>query len=197
MWSHQGGRASTRQLRLPEDEAKLAEEALFRRLAEAGNTNQLAIGRTIQFEQPTFLPYLLDRKDTQTPEALFRQAIALREEDHVQQYVAFRREVRREARGGHPEIYLREIDELVEAVKRAVSKAPRHWPVKVQAYLSFPGGPGGGVETGKEVDLFSAYDWSMRQLPRNGYRKLLLRLIVSQQQTSLLENLVRDRWEAA
>jgi hypothetical protein len=180
----------------PQDEAGLAEAALFRRLAEAGNTNHLAIGRTVEFTQPTFLPYLLDREDTKTPETLLRRAIELRQDDHVQQYRDFRREVRETAARGQPETHLREIDELVAAVERAVSKSPRRWPIKLRASLSFPGLAAGGAEAGKEIDLFRPYDWSMRQLPKNGYRKLLFRLVVSQQQTSLLKELVRGRWEA-
>ena len=58
--------------------------------------------------------------------------------------------------------------------------------------VSFPGGP--GIGGGGSKDLFPAYDWSMRQVPRNGYRKLLLRMVISQQQTSLLRDLVHDRW---
>ena len=109
-----------------EDEAQQAEEALFARLAKAGNTNHLEIGRTVEFSQPTFFPYLLDRKDTKTPEALIRQAIALRQDADVQSYLDFRRKVRKEAKAGHPETYLREIDELGRAVERAVSRPAGH-----------------------------------------------------------------------
>jgi hypothetical protein len=180
------------------DEAELTEEALFRRLADAGNTGQLEIGRTVQFDQPTFLPYLLELEDTATPEALFRRAIALREEDSVQQYVQFRQRVRQEAeQHGRAETFLREIDELIEAVDRAVSKAPRRWPVKMGVSASFPMAASVSAEPGKELELFRPYDWSMRQLPANRYRKLLLRLVISQQRTSLLKNLVKNRWEAA
>jgi hypothetical protein len=175
------------------DEAQRTEEALFRRLAEAGNTGQLAIGRTVQFDQPTFLPYLLELKDTATPEALFRRAIALREEDAVQQYVQFRQRVRQEVeQHGRDETFLREIDELIRAVERAVSKTPRRWPIRMSVSASTP-----TAEPGKELELFQPYDWSMRQLPTNRYRKLLLRLVISQQRTSQLKNLVKNRWEPA
>jgi hypothetical protein len=179
------------------DEAKLAEEALFRRLADVGNTDQLGIGRTVQFDQPTFLPYLLELEDTATPEALFRRAIALREEDDVQQYRQFRQSVRQEAEHGRAETFLREIDELVRVADRVVSKAPRRWPVKTGVSASFPKAVGVSAEPGKELELFRPYDWSMRQLPANRYRKLLLRLVISQQRTSLLKKLVKNRWEAA
>jgi hypothetical protein len=185
---------------LPEDkdEAKLAEEALFRRLADAGNTDQLGIGRTVQFDQPTFLPYLLELEDTATPEALFRRAIALREEPAVQQYIKFRRGVRQEVEEhGRPETFLREIDELIRVAERVMIKAPRRWSVKMAVSASFPEGVGISAEPGKELELFRPYDWSMRQLPANRYRKLLLRLVISQQQTSLLKQLVRNRWEVA
>jgi hypothetical protein len=184
---------------LPEDkdEAKLAEEALFRRLADAGNTDQLGIGRTVQFDQPTFLPYLLELKDTTTPESLFRRAITLREDDDVQQYVEFRQRVLQEVeQAGRPETFLREIDELVRVVDRVVSKAPRRWPVKMGVSASFPNVVGVNAEPGKELEFFRPYDWSMRQLPANRYRKLLLRLVISQQRTSSLKKLLQKRWEA-
>ncbi len=183
---------------LPEDEARLAEEALFRRLANAGNTDQLGIGRTVQFDQPTFLPYLLELEGTGTPEALFRRAIALREEDDVQQYVEFRKRVRQEAeQHGRPETFLREINELAGVADRIMSKAPRRWPVKMSVSASFPQTLAVNAEAGKELELFRPYDWSMRQLPSNRYRKLLLRMVISQQRTSLLKKLVQNRWEAA
>jgi hypothetical protein len=181
-----------------EDEAKLTEDALFRRLANVGNTNQLGIGRTVQFDQPTFLPYLLERDDTATPEALFRRAIELREDDDVQQYVQFRQTVRQEVEErGRSETFLREIDELIRVAERVMSKAPRRWPVKMGVSASLPEGVSGSAEPGKELELFRPYDWSMRQLPTNRYRKLLLRLVISQQRTSQLKNLVKKRWDAA
>jgi hypothetical protein len=181
-----------------EDEAKLTEEALFRRLAKVGNTNQLGIGRTVQFDQPTFLPYLLERDDTATPEALFRRAIDLREDDDVQQYIQFRQTVRQEAEErGRAETFLREIDELVRVAERVMNKTPRRWPVKMGVSVSLPEGVSGSAEPGKELELFRPYDWSMRQLPTNRYRKLLLRLVISQQRTSQLKNLVKKRWDAA
>jgi hypothetical protein len=181
-----------------EDEATLAEEALFRRLADVGNTDQLGIGRTVQFDQPTFLPYLLELEDTATPEALFRRAIALREEDDVTQYLQFRQRVRQEAEEhGRAETFLREIDELVRVADRVMSKTPRRWSAKIGVSASFPKAVGVSAEPGKELELFRPYDWSMRQLPANRYRKLLLRLIISQQRTSLLKKLVKNRWEAA
>jgi hypothetical protein len=180
------------------NEADIAEDAIFRRLAEAGNTDHLGIGRTVEFDQPTFLPYLLDRDDTKTPESLLRQAMELRVNGQVEQYRDYRRQVREEARRGKPETYLREIDELAAAVRRAVTKRPRRWPVKLRASLSSPGlALAAKAEAETEVDLFPAYDWSVRQLPKNGYRKLLLRLLIAQQQTSLLTGPLRDRWEAA
>ena len=183
---------------LPEDEARLAEEALFRRLANAGNTDQLGIGRTVEFDQPTFLPYLLELEGTGTPEALFRRAIALREKDDVQQYVKFRKRVRQETeQHGRPETFLREINELVRVADRIVSKAPRRWPVKMSVSASFPQTLAVNAEAGKELELFRPYDWSMRQLPANRYRKLLLRMVISQQRTSSLKKLIQNRWEAA
>jgi hypothetical protein len=37
----------------PTNDAQLAEDALFRRLAEVGNADRLGIGRTVTFDQPT------------------------------------------------------------------------------------------------------------------------------------------------
>ena len=44
-----------------------------------------------------------------------------------------------------------------------------------------------------ELELFRPYDWSMRQLPTNCYRKLLLLMVISQQRTSRLKRLVQNR----
>jgi len=78
-----------------------------------------------------------------------------------------------------------------------VSKAPRRWPVKMSVSASFPQTLAVNAEAGKELELFRAYDWSMRQLPANRYRKLLLRMVISQQRTSSLKKLIQNRWEAA
>ena len=185
---------------LPEDkdQTKLAEEALFRRLADAGNTNQLMIGRTVQFGQRTFLLYLLELQDAGTPKELFRRAMEMRNEDAVQQYAQFRQRVRQEVeQRGRPETFLREINELVRVAERIMSKAPRRRPVKMSVSASLPNAASVSVEPRKELELFRPYDSSMRQLPANSYRKLLLRLVISQQRASQLKHLMKNRWEAA
>jgi hypothetical protein len=180
----------------PDDEAFHAESVLFARLAAAGNADEVGIGRTVEFEQPTFLPYLLDDEAISTPAELFHRAISLRQDKSVRDYIAFRRRIRDELRDGHPETYLQEIDELVAAARAAVAKTPHRWPVTLKGSLSAPKGLSASIEGQKEVDLWRPFAWAMRQLPGKGHRKLLLRLLIAQHETSLLRNLVRKRWAA-
>ena len=180
----------------PDDEALRTEAELFARLAAAGNADPAGLGRTVEFSQPTFLPYLLDDPQIKTPADLFRKAIDLRQESSVISYVKFRRRVREELIAGHAGAYLREIEELAASVRHTVNKTPRTWPVTLRAALSAPGGPTVGAEASKTVDLWVPVAWSLRQLPGNEYRKLLLRLVIAQHETSLLRGLIRTRWEA-
>jgi hypothetical protein len=172
------------------------EQKLFARLAAASNEDPAGFGRTVEFEQPTFLPYLLDDPELHTPGDLLRRAVELRRDRDVRSYVAFRAKVRNDLARGHPEAHLQEIDELAETLRRKLSKKPRTWSIKLSGALSTTGASV-GVEKGTPVDLRIPINWALRQLPHKRYAKLLLRIGIAQHETTLLNGLVRERWNAA
>jgi hypothetical protein len=181
----------------PDDEMLHAEEKLFAILAEAGNADPAGLGRTVEFSQPTFLPYLLDDPQCRTPLDIFRNAIALRDDPDVGAYIDFRSRVRQDLKDGKPEAHLREINELAALVGRKISKSPRSWKVRLSASLSVLGVPNIGVGPADPVDVWRPIGWSLRQLPGKAHAKLLLRLLVAQHEKALLLESVRERWEAA
>jgi hypothetical protein len=119
-------------------------------------------------------------------------------EREVKRCIAKRAEVRKVAGSEErPSAFVREIEQLSKAAQRGDQNRTlaREWKIHMQGSVSFPAGVSGGLA--RNVDLFWAADWSLQQIPGNGYRKLLLGLIAAQDELDNLSGRLRAIWEAS
>lgn len=179
--------------------AELSEDALsdtdlFKRLEQVYDRVSGAEKRTLRFDRPSFLPYLLEDPEIRTPADLFQKAIDQRDVPEVKEYRRWLAEIRAKIddAGKMPHEAEKELANIVEQIGRLYAPRDR-LTIQVGVQLSAPPALTGS----KDVDLTGLRDWWLRTKPGTRYRRVLLNLTLAAAETVQIDKPLRKKWDAA
>ena len=163
--------------------------ALFAELRKIARETPEGVLRTGELpEAPTFLPYLLSRFNPQTPDELLQRAVELRYDWRVEEYKTWRRKALNIIEEG------RALDRtLQEEIRDIVAQVN----AKMRASIGFIGPlPTGRVEgeVGGEKTLENL-GWHLKNNEAHKYRKLLMDMVITQQEFANLDWRLKNIWE--
>jgi hypothetical protein len=178
------------------------EMALFSELTRISSETPEGVQRTGDLPAtPTFLPYLL-KHDDKTPYKLLKHALKLRKSCIVEEYRHWRNGVMDDIDKGRVLTDRRkEIARLAAALTREL-KVDNKGETKVSAKIGAKVatlGPEVGAELGIERawNLGNTLGWLLRNIPGHRYRKLLMHLIIAQQEYLQIDKHLKSLWYAA
>lgn len=176
------------------------EKALFAELTRLANEAPEGVLRTGDLPpMPTFLPYLL-KSDPKTPRELLERALGLRKSGVVGEYRWWRRAVIDDIDKGRVLTKRRkELAQIAAAILRELrieSDSTTKVSAKVSAKVVGPiPVPEVGGEVGVEMPV--RLGWLLRHIPGYRYRKLLMRMVIAQQEYVHIDKHLKRIWEEA
>ncbi len=154
----------------------LTDAVLFAELTALMNTKPPGYERSVELEQPSFLPYLLSR-GVKSPIELFERAVELRDNRSVRNYSKWLHDARLKLSGGRlTTANEREIRRAGRAVERTLDVKP------LVTSVSLDVGPMPSAGVSAPIDLSRARDWVLSVWPGKRYRRVLLKLALSQRE---------------
>lgn len=171
------------------------ERALFAELDSVARETPGNVIRTGDLPNvPTFLPYLL-RSDPSSPADVLTSALRLRRSGPVGDYRAWRRNALDELENGRISTSVRrDIQRISRDIRQYLDIPETTISAKVGAKVGLVG-PEVGAEIGFERAV--SLGWLLRALPKRRYRKLLMKLIISQREYTNIDRALRKLWFAA
>jgi len=182
---------------LQPDDSGLDEEALFFELAKIWNATPEGVSRSLQFQQPSFLPYLLTFDDAR-PAQLFERAISLRDDRDVRAYRDWLLEARDELADGKLSYRRRnQVKEAANILIRRLQERRADLPVTVGLQASADTHYLPAASIGTTVNAAALRDWLLALLPGRRYQKLLLRMAIAQTEQIAIQRKMKRLWDAA
>jgi hypothetical protein len=188
----------------PSGSLGLEEARLLRSLRRVEEATDGAVA-TVEVKAPTFLPYLLS-KEPRNPGELIRLALKDRESRTVRSYREWRRELIADLADGRVRTKTRRdlrviADEIQRRTKgdAAVSlhlSYAADWKALAGALTGNPLGLLAGIDAGATVDDRALRFRLASVLPGRGFRRLVTRLVLAQQEYFALDRALRNLWYA-
>ncbi len=150
--------------------------------------------------RPTFFPYLLSVADT--PKALLFHALKLRQSNEVRLYRNWMRTAMAYWKEhGHLGPVKKEVRKIAAAIDRRIAGDVPIPKVELKVDVADVVALGAGLpKPPGKVDftptLAALWGWYFENLPRRGYRKLLIRAITSDHDYVQIENRIKTVWTA-
>jgi hypothetical protein len=188
----------------PSGSLGLEEARLMRSLRHVEEATAGAVA-AVEVKAPTFLPYLLSR-EPKNPGELIRLALKERESRTVRSYREWRRELLADLADGRVRTKTRRdlrviADEIQRRTKgdAAVSlhlSYAADWKALAGALTGNPLGLLAGIDAGATVDDRALRFRLASVLPGRGFRRLVTRLVLAQQEYFALDRALRNLWYA-
>ncbi|UCF94615.1 MAG: hypothetical protein JSW39_10800 [Desulfobacterales bacterium] len=143
---------------------------------------------------PTFLPYLLS-KDPASPQELLEQALALRKESSVKDYVSWFAEIEKDLDYSREPMAAHMVE--LEKIRQAIAKrleVPDEDPTTVKATIA---SVKLGVTIEQKVPVSRIWGWVTDLFPKHRYRKLLLEIVDAERRYSKLDTQLEVLWRGA
>jgi hypothetical protein len=186
----------------PGGELRLDEQKLMRTLRRIEQDTDGAV-EAVDLSAPTFLPYLLS-KEPRSPRDLLRLALAERRGSLVRSYREWRLRLLSDLADGRvrgsTQAELKAIANEIQRKARGDATAALHlsyaadWKLLLAAVVGNPAALLGGVKLEGTVDNKSLRYRLASVLPGRGYRKLLSRIVASQDEYFALDRALRNLW---
>jgi hypothetical protein len=186
----------------PSGELRLDEQKLMRTLRRVERDTDGAV-EAVDVKAPTFLPYLL-AKEPRSPRDLLRLALRERRSGLVRSYREWRLRLLSDLADGRvrrsTQKELRGITAEIQRNARGEAAAALHlsyaadWKLLLAAVVGDPAALLGGVKLEGEVNQEALRFRLASILPGRGYRKLLSKVVASQDEYFALDRALRNVW---
>jgi hypothetical protein len=188
----------------PSGSLGLEEARLFKILRRVEAASDGAVN-AVEVKAPTFLPYLLS-KEPRSPGELIRLALEEREGRTVRAYREFRGELLADLANGRVRTKTRrDLRILADEVQRRIDGEPAvslhlsyaaDWKALAGALSGNPVGLLAGIDARATVDDRTLRYRLASVLPGRGFRRLVTRLVLAQNEYFALDRALRNLWYA-